>query len=354
MSNGGSIFGSNGVYSDPYGIGAGWNSNGLSGGGYTGGGQSAGGSSGGYSNPSSGGGGYADPGSWRNNAGLGQLPPSWTLQTGGPDPSQNNQTAAANTPGAPSWLQSQLGQFLNQTYNTNPQNYGRWNWAGPEPQGVQGPGAWAGKGAMPTQPMPGPTAGPAGSGAPPTSGPGTPFQTPAGAVSQNWINFKFGNPTNPFEQNFNAIAGKNPYAAFSYGLAQGGGPGAMGAANDLRTALKAAGYNDAGIQSAFAGGGVDPTSALGKSLGLTNAWGAPDPGRGYFDPLGKTYNFQGNTYDLSNQVNTGSLPSWIGGGSGYSNDPTTAAYQKQNLAAMGNQGAGGIGTPAWYAALQGK
>lgn len=75
-----------------------------------------------------GGGGYGAP--WRQNAGLGDIDQRWNLQTGGADPNANMQAAAGATPGAPPWLQQQLGQFYNQPFATDPSIYGRWNWAG--------------------------------------------------------------------------------------------------------------------------------------------------------------------------------------------------------------------------------
>ncbi len=102
----------------------------------------------------------------------------WNMQMGTkPDRAGNNADAAAAMPGAPDQLQHQLGNYLNQPFYTNPNQYGRWNFGtNMQGQGIPSPfGQYAQQTAkydpvqFPTPPQP-----PGGGGPPPGQPPAPP------------------------------------------------------------------------------------------------------------------------------------------------------------------------------------
>ena len=129
--------------------------------------------------------------------------------------------------------------------------------------------------------------------------------------SPSWLNFRFQNPTSPFQQNFNSLAGQDPNAAFSYGFT--GRAGGAANSNDLRRALDAAGYNGAGVLGAYNRGSFDPTSGMGQSIGMPADWQTP---AGSLDRSGGSFTLNGKSYALQNPEAAANTSVGYNGGGG--------------------------------------
>jgi hypothetical protein len=167
--------------------------------------------------------------------------PDWNMRAGsGINPQANTQTAIDNTPGAPAWLQHQLGNYLNLPMYQPPNTYGRWNW-GTNLQGQGIPsqmGQYAQQHATypppqfppPPQMQPPPTGGPPPTTQPPPTTPPPPVVQPPtanlgnasdsdlyqlyaygnvpgrGAATQQLVN-RFGNDTGALNNWINSFGG---------------------------------------------------------------------------------------------------------------------------------------------------
>jgi hypothetical protein len=153
-------------------------------------------------------------------------------------------------------------------------------------------------------------------------------------VPAGWQGFTFANPTSPFQQNFNAIAAKDPKAAFAYGM--NNGINSAGDINSFTQQLNAKYGNGTGqaIMGMINGQGGD--TGLSQSLGVQDASAWNPYGRAGSQAKGNTYTVNGQTFTLPNVA--GTRPAF---------DPAAAQ------AAAARTATNGPGTSAWWAAVNG-
>ena len=109
-----------------------------------------------------------------------------------------------------------------------------------------------------------------------------------------WRDFTFQNPSSPFQQNFNYLAGINPDLAYNYAWNSGGRLNTQ-VTDSLKQALAAAGYN--------------PNTVINEILGDGYAQRAVN-----IDPAtGGSVNWGGQSYNLPQAIPTGMVPGWAGG-----------------------------------------